>query len=265
VFESVKNPWYDYFVRGFDGEYLKTAIATMAEEAECEPKCYGVVKAIGKGAILLSQIRPLRGNDKIKRVYTRLLSNVGASIHTHLLRTVKEDRDYGIESFMALPYQEHVEYDEMEAYFRDRNYTLNNLGEGVYGWMRQVEKREGVIAIPESAGKTYFLTVFVESDINRDPTRRVNNELPDSSIVPDLYVKINASFKLFVDGHCYADCENPQGDDLDLKIDDVVLDKGMNNVLLVCRGRKEDVRLNVCFKSKYGDLMEGLRYHLTLD
>jgi hypothetical protein len=181
------------------------------------------------------------------------------------LSYVKVERDYGIESLMALPFQVYQDYQKVEAYFGDPHYTLNNLGEGVYGWMKRVEKREGFIAIPESAGKTYFLTVFIESDINRDPTRRANNELPDSSIVPDLVVRGNASFKLFVNGHCYADCDNSQGDEVELKIADVVLERGINPMLIVCRGGEEDVKLNVCFRNKYGDYLEGLRYHLMLD
>lgn len=265
LFESVKNPWYDYFIKGFDGEYMKIAIATMAEELEFNPKCYGLIKSIGKGSVLFTQIMLLKENDKVKRVYARLLGNIGASINTLLLSYNREEKDYGIEFFMALLYQAHYDYEKMEAYFSDRSYTLNNLGEGVYGWMKRLEKKDGYITIPDSAGKIYFLTVFIDSDINRDPLRRASNELPDSSIVPDLYINMNCSFKLFVNGYCYSDYANSNMECAELKIDDVVLEKGLNNMLLVCKGGKENARFSACFKNKYGDNVDGLKYYLTLD
>jgi hypothetical protein len=55
LLSGVTAPWADYFVRGLDAEYLKTAVATMALAAPAAPRCYGVRVRVGRGALLVSQ------------------------------------------------------------------------------------------------------------------------------------------------------------------------------------------------------------------
>ena len=266
LWESLQNPWVDYFIKHHDEEFRKVAVATMIGESEFKAQCYGLVKNIGQGNILFSQVRLLNDNEKIKRIYARLLSNLEAEIQTQLLSYVKDQKDYGIESVMALPHLEHQDYAQMEAYFIDPNFILNNLGEGVYGWMKPLHKENGQITVPNSARQTYFLTVFVESVLNRDLSKRVTGVLPDPSIVPDMDVSINCSFKLFINGHCHFDYQNPQNDLVDLHLEDTVLSQGINRVVLVCRAASEEnIKLNACFKNKFGDYLTDLKYHLTQD
>jgi len=265
LWENVKNPWEAYFIDGHSEEYRKVAMATMIEEAAFERRCYGLVVDIGQGTVILTQIRPLAGNDKIKRVYARLLSNLGAEIHTQLLSYLKDEKDYGIESVMALPHLAHQDYARMEAYFTDPDFILNNLGEGVFGWMKPLQKRDGCITVPDSAGQTWFLTLFIESELNRDPSQRASGVLPDPSIVPDMEVSGNSSFKLFINGRCQAEYENPEGALVDLHLEDTVLSQGINRVMFICRAKNDDIKLNARFKNKFGDYLTDLKYQLTLD
>jgi hypothetical protein len=107
------------------------------------------------------------------------------------------------------------------------------------------------------------MTTFIDSPTNHDPTLRPANELPDSSIVPDLYLTANCPVAVYVNGHCFADFPAaPQGV---VKIDDVVLRQGANRFLLLCRGGIADICLNTWFKSKFGEYLTDLKYHLTMD
>lgn len=268
ILESVKNPWYEFFVENLAEEFMKISIADRVEEKSFIANCYGFIQKVDKGEVVVVQLDMVCNNDKIKRIYSRLLANIGAKMDTQILTYEKQEKDFGIQSVMALPKGEHQDYNKMEQYFADKNYLLNNLGEGVFGWMKRVEKKDGIIHIAESAGKTYFMTVFIQSDTNRNPEKRENGQLPDSSIVPDIYMDINCLYKLFVNGYKYFDFDDyklSQDEQGTFKIDDVVLDKGINRMCIICQGGNEDIQINICFKNKYGDYINGLKYLLTLD
>ena len=263
LFESVHNPWVEFFVNGRDAEFQKIPVATMVQKAEFQPSVYGARQAVGRGAVIFSQVLLNPENEKVRRVYTRLLGNLSINIRTALFDHLKGDQDYGIEAFMALSYGPGQDYNAMLAYFTDPHYVLNNLGEGVYGWMKRQEKTAGAITIPGSAGKTTFLTVFIESETNRDPSQRATGELPDSSIVPDLFLQVNCPFQLYVNGICCADeVDTPKET---VKIGDVLLNKGINRLAAVCKGGAEDIRVNAWLKDKHGGVVPGLKYRLTLD
>lgn len=132
--------------------------------------------------------------------------------------------------------------------------------------MQPAEKKNGMITIPESAGKTYFLTVFLESDINRDPSRRENNELPNEKIIPDLFVDTNSDMNIFVNGKKYANIHLKDNRDEKVRIDGVLISKGINRIVLIVRAGKEDLRFNVALKDKSGEsITSGITFKLTLD
>ena len=265
LFESVKNPWHTYFIKGCDTEYMKIGVSDITMKEEFTPECYGAFKKLGKGEIIISNIEMI-SNDKVKRIYTTLLSNIGADINTKILTYLKSEIDIGIPYFMALPYDEKNDYETEERYFSAPDYVLNNLGEGVYGWMKRVEKQDGFINIPDSRNKTFFLTLFIESEVNRNPEKRADGELPDSSIVPDLFLDINRSYKIYVNGKCYGENNiNFCKEQAAVKVEDVTLDKGINRVCLICHAGEDDCKFNMFLKNKYGDSVEGIRYILTLD
>ncbi len=264
VLVSINTPWEDMFVNDLADEKIKQATIHMWKNRSFEELCYCGYLPSGKGGIMFSQLDNAQDNNKLKRIYNRLLSNMGAEIKTDLFTYSKEEKDFSIGMFMALRYEPHNNYEEEEAYFSDSSYVLNHLGEGVYGWMTRVEKKNGFISIEGSAGKTYFLTLFINSEINRDPQKRMAGELPDSSIVPDLLLTANCGIKLFVNGKLIF--HDPGSGELnDHKIEDTVLDKGLNRFTVACFGGSSDILFNCCFINKYGDFINDLKYDLTID
>jgi hypothetical protein len=264
LFESSHNPWEAFFVQGKDAEYQKIAVATEIERKNHTIHCYGSVLPVGQGRIIFSQVLLESGNEKVRRIYTRLLSALNAHIHTRLLTDVRAKSDFAIDQWMGLPHEAYQDAAAMEKYFTDPEFALNNLGEGVYGWMKRLKRSDAMIKIPNSAGRLYFLSVFVNSDFNRDPSKRDAQELPDSSIVPDLYLQANCAFRLYVNG-LQISAETPESPQNVVKVEDVVLSQGINRLIFVCQGGQEDICLNAWFLNKYGDPLTGLHYQLTLD
>lgn len=258
-----RNPWKKYFVDGLGAEPIKIQIYTKLMKENFENRCHGVVAKYGKGRIIIPQVELLE-DDKIMRFFTTLLSNLGADMRQDFLEYIKQETDFAIPEIMSLIYNGCYDYTKMLDYFSSSQYSLNNLGEGVYGWMTRIEKKDGFIHIPNSAGKKVFCTVFPDSDRNRNPMKRNEGELPDSSIVPDLIITSNCSFKLWVNGIFYSEYFN-EGKMQKVKVQDILLDKGINRLFILCEGCADDIRINASFINKYGDRVEGLSYRLTLD
>ncbi len=143
--------------------------------------------AVGQGEVVLWQVDHRLDSEKVRRGWARLLANLGAGLATPLFTYRKAPADLGIPAFMGIARQPYMDEAAMTAYFSDPGYILNNLGEGVFGWMQRQDKRAGRVVVPNSAGQSWFLTVFVESEVNRDPEQRGTDVLPDPSLVPDLY------------------------------------------------------------------------------
>ncbi len=265
LLQSVQNPWPQFFLQGQDGEPIKMAVADRVLAEPFVPRRCGVRVPVGRGSVVLCQLLPDADNVKLRRAWLRLLANVGLSIATPLLGYVKHPEDSCIPHMMALLLAEHQDAGAALAYFTDAAYVLNNLGEGVYGWMKRVEKQEGRLTVPGSAHRPVFLTVFVWSELNRDPLKRRDGELPDSSIVPDVLLAANCATRLFVNGKEYAVPASPMNAAGEFRIADVVIDRGVNRIALACRGGGEDVSVGLRFASMYGGHPDGLKYQLTMD
>ena len=264
ILSNVNNPWYEYFIEHLDAEPIKISIATMNQKRQFNKKYYAAAVNVGKGRLIVCQVR-LDSIEKNIRLYSRLLANLGAHIRTELLVYIKEKSDYAVDTMMGLSYNGKAAFDQIKQHFSDRKFVLNNLGECVYGWMTRYEKTDGYISIPGSSNKIFFMTVFIESEINRNPLKRENGQLPDSSIVPDLYINANCSFELWVNGVLYKIHNSASGDTETVKVDDVLLDKGINPMLLVMYGGVNDIKFSTTYINKYGDPVNGLNYRLTLD
>jgi hypothetical protein len=100
--------------------------------------------------------------------------------------------------------------------------------------------------------------------MNRDPGKRPAGTLPDNSIVPDLLVSANCAFKLFVNGRLYYS-QTEVGKPVEVKVEDVLLDEGLNRLALFCQAGTVDAQFNLCFKTKFGEYLPGLKYQLTMD
>ena len=209
LLQDPHTPWEVYFVRREVDEYQKMARATQILAEPFVSRTYGARVAVGQGEVVLWQVDHRLDSEKVRRGWARLLANLGAGLATPLFTYRKAPADLGIPAFMGIARQPYMDEAAMTAYFSDPGYILNNLGEGVFGWMQRQDKRSGRVVVPNSAGQSWFLTVFIESEVNRDPEQRGTDVLPDPSLVPDLYLEINRSFRLYLNGRCLADSSAP--------------------------------------------------------
>ena len=263
LLQDVQVPWETFFVRQESQEYQKMARATQILAQPFVSRTYGARVTVGAGQVVLWQVDYRLDSEKVRRGWTRLLANLGARLTTPLFTYRKAPADLGIPAFMGIARQPHMDEVAMTTYFSDPGYILNNLGEGVYGWMQRQEQRGGWVVVPGSAGQTWFLTVFIESEVNRDPEQRGTDVLPDPSLVPDLYLEINCPFRLYLNGRCLADLPAPTN--APAKIEDALLCQGINRLVMICHGGETDIRLNAWFKDKLGAFLPDLRFRLTLD
>ena len=183
LLQDLHTPWEVYFVRREVDEYQKMARATQILAEPFVPCTYGARVAVGEGEVVLWQVDYRLDSEKVRRGWARLLANLGAGLATPLFTYRKAPADLGIPAFMGIARQPYMDEAAMTAYFSDPGYILNNLGEGVFGWMQRQDKRAGRVVVPGSAGQSWFLTVFVESEVNRDPEQRGTDVLPDPSLV----------------------------------------------------------------------------------
>lgn len=265
LLQDVHNPWRDFFINGMDGEWIKMAIATMNHDSAggFPSRTYAARLPVGKGALIFCQILPEMENVKVRRIYNRLLSNLGADVDGDLFTHIFPARERGIPAFMGLARKPHQDEAAMRAYFASPDYTLNNLGEGVFGWMLRLEQREGRITIPHSAGQVWFLSVFIDSEINRDPSRRNSGELPDSSLVPDLWITTNCPVTVYLNGKLLAEFERTASGEKNLG--DALLRQGINRLVFIFQGGTEDIGFRAWLTTKLGEQVRDIRTRLTLD
>ncbi len=270
LFTDVHAPWHRYFASRELRECQKNAIANIVVGEPFEPRAFGVARRVGRGWVVLSQLllpderqRDADYGIKLRRVYARLLANLGADVRSPLFTHVKAAQDVSAPGLMALIPEPQQDAVAVESFFADPRFALNALGETPFGRMRPVERQAGAICVAESRGRTCFLTTFIESEINRDPSRRAADELPDSSIVPDLRLGRNCAVRVYVNGRPVADLEQPAGDET-VTVPDVPLWQGLNRLALVCRGGGEDIRLSLILLDKRGGPAGGIKYQLTL-
>jgi beta-galactosidase len=263
LLREVIAPWVDYFVGHRDSEHQKIAVATRVMHRAGPGRVYMTRLSVGKGTLILCQVHPDPEDEKTARFYRRLLANLGACIRTSLLERPPSVQESGIGALMALPREPHHDPDAIEAYFSDPGYTLNNLGEGVFGWMKRVDARRGVITVPGSAGRTVYLTTFVEAGPGWNPEERPSGELPDPGKVPDLFFKANCAARVYVNGKLRANFDGPLS--AAARIEDVPLSNGINRIVIACAAGREDAVVSAWLRTKHGEAVSGLRYQLTLD
>ncbi|OWR30674.1 hypothetical protein CDO73_08735, partial [Saccharibacillus sp. O23] len=154
---------------------------------------------------------------------------------------------------------------------------LNNLGEGLYGWMKKKERgpQDGRMRIQDSAGGLWFLSAFVlpaapdkisESVSETDCETEVRSRSEDSAAFADdesdfsavpvrLRVESNAlSARLWLNGRPLQG-PHPVGELL----------AGVNRLIVEARAGAEDLALAVFFEHPDGRPLEGLRYRMTID
>jgi hypothetical protein len=250
------TPWYDYYVNDLCQEYRRIALVSMNEEKKEPEKPYLAKFACGSGEFIISQITIDNDSDKSQRLYSRLFANLGAFVTGNAFSYHKLDADYAVEFFMTLPHEEYKDYKAEEAYYTDKEYSLNNLGEGLYGWMNKVERNrnDGFITIPNSQGRICFLTCFVEWGTSGA-----------DFINCAISINANCSFKIWINGELCAEQSENKDEGKAHLINDITLQKGVNRLVINATSDKDEIRLRPVFKTTNGDYLDHLRYKLTID
>ncbi len=259
---SLHNPWEKMYVQGVDMEALKIAGITNKLAEDFVGAKYGAEVKIGKGSLIICQVLP-DDNPRVARFFGRLLYNAGLSSQLRFLQKIKSDADFAIPAVMALEHSSTYALDEMIAYYKSRDYKLNNLGEGLYGWMSRIFKTDGWLTAKASAGKTVLMTAYVQSPVNRNNFEREENSLPDPTITPDLLISCNCNARIWISDR-YIGQVGPSIQKAS-KLEDAPLNKGVNNILIVAEGAQEDLQVSIVFINKFGEFLKDLSYRLTID
>ncbi|MFD1176957.1 glycoside hydrolase family 2 TIM barrel-domain containing protein [Paenibacillus puldeungensis] len=240
--------WKDYFVHGYTAEYSRLALVELNRRKARPAGAFLVQLKAGAGSILCSQLLPEPASDKALRLYTRLLANLGADFDDGLLESEKGDGEWAAPAMMALPCPPHVDFDAMKAYYIDPEFSLNNLGEGLYGWMQKKERRpgDGKLHIANAGHDPWFFSCFVgvpegtgaEGHIRRGRLR----------------IHADATYEVYLNGKLVPEPEK-----------ELTLAAGINRLIAIVRGTGENLNLGLVFLHPDGAYMKDLEYRLTLD
>lgn len=247
---SVENTaWKDYFVRLYPAEYSKLALVEFNRDSNQTAGDFVVETQTGEGAVLCCQLLMNADSDKAIRLYTRLLANLGAEFADNVLKRVKGEGQWAVESVMSLPCPPHVNYEAMKAYYTDPEFSLNNLGEGLYGWMKKKERRaeDGAFLIREPGGVPWFLSCFVHVH-DRDGQGSGN------SLQGFLQIKTGLPYEIYVNGRLVPE----PGEHIELQY-------GINRLIAIVQSTQEDIRFGMVLRNKDGSFMRNLQYRLTMD
>ncbi len=238
------TPWHDYYARGCADEYAIIPLISINEENKQPEKTYLWEIPMGNGKIILSQLTNEKDNEKDIRVYSRMLANLGCEIIGNVFKYTKTDIDYAVDYFMTLPCPQYKDYKAALSYYTDKEYSLNNLGEGLYGWMRKIEKNmaDGTITVPGSQGERLFLTCFADYSGEEDLTEC----FADFTANSDATLWING--EPIEKGASFPMC------------------RGINRIVIDAKAEPEqDFSVRVIFKDINSQPVSHLAYRLTLD
>ncbi|WP_435164291.1 glycoside hydrolase family 2 protein [Paenibacillus glycanilyticus] len=237
--------WHDYFIGQHTDEYSRLALVELNREKEQPAGHYLLHMQAGQGLFMLSQLLLEPESDKSIRLYTRLLANLGASFNDGLLSAVKGSSQWAVEKIMAMPCRPYVDFEAMKAYYIDPEFSLNNLGEGLYGWMQKKERSrdDGTFRILNPNGDRWFLSCFVYM---LDPSSEVKKGR--------LQITTNSSCEIYING-------SP----VDAPDQEITLQAGINRLIAIVDGTEEDIRIGMVLKNTDGTPMKHLQYKLTLD
>lgn len=241
--------WKDYFVHGHTSEYSRLALVELNRDQQRPAGSFVLQAEQERGSIILSQLLLEPDSAKSIRLYSRLLANLGATIDDGLLHSSKTDAHWSVEKVMALPCKPWVNYEEMKAYYTDPEFSLNNLGEGLYGWMLKKERSssDGAFLIQNPGDERWFLSCFVHGfDPSCSPF--------DGILRGKLQVNTNCEYEIYLNGCRVPDPERH-----------IELRAGINRLIAIVQGAGEDIRFGMVFRNADGSYMRHLQYRLTLD
>lgn len=253
--------WKDFFVGQYAAEYSRLALVEYNRDKACSSGVFLAGVPAGEGQLLFSQLLTDASSAKSIRLYTRLLANLGANFEDGLLESVKGDGEWAVESLMALPCPPYVDFAAMKSYYTDPEFSLNNLGEGLYGWMQKKERSssDGTVLLNSPGGTPWFLSCFVhvpagtgagvEGGVEAEAGASVSVERSGR-----LRVNANAPCDIYLNGRLEPDPESR-----------ITLLPGVNRLIAIMQSGSEDVRLGIVFLNEDGSYMKDLQYRMTMD
>ncbi|MEK3838305.1 glycoside hydrolase family 2 TIM barrel-domain containing protein [Paenibacillus sp. FSL M7-0896] len=245
--------WKDYFAGQHTAEYSRLALVELNRRKAAAPGAFVIRQAAGAGEILCSQLLADPDSDKSLRLYTRLLGNLGATFADELLLHDKGDAQWAVEAAMTLFCPPHTDYEAMKDYYTDPEFSLNNLGEGLYGWMKKKERRpDGTFLIPAPEGRSLFLSCFVHLPETADAAS--DSVSSDGIRTGRLRVNSACAFEIYMNGRLVADPEQ-----------EITLASGINRLIAIVRGAQEDIAFGMVFLNTDGTYMNDLEFRLTMD
>ena len=241
--------WEDLFVNGYGSEHFKRALVKYNQLNKKPSAPFMISKAVGTGETIAVQFINNPDYDKSIRVYTRIFDNLGAAFKDDCMASVKGDAQNSLEMIMALPYMPYQDFDRAFEYYSDPEFSLNNLGEGLYGWMKKTERnrRDGYLYIANSENNTMFMTAFVH--VLENPSQ------PDSLKDETEYcisVDATRAYKLYINGK-------------EVQSEKITLKKGINRMFILSEKSEVPMKLKVIFKNTDGSYATNLLYRLTTD
>ncbi|MGG6312549.1 hypothetical protein [Paenibacillus macerans] len=238
--------WKDYFVQGHTAEYSRQALVELNRRKARPSGAFLIEAKVGRGTVVCSQLLPDPESDKSLRLYTRLLANLGASFDDLLLEEEKGDGEWAVEAMMALPCPAYVDYGAMRDYYTDPEFSLNNLGEGLYGWMQKKERRStGLLHIANAGRNPWFLSCFVTVPEEGEAPRRGRlRVLADAA----------STVEIVLNGEVVPEPEK-----------ELIMNPGLNRLIAIVRGTGGDLDFGWVFLHPDGRYMKDLSYSLTLD
>lgn len=270
--------WKDFFVGQYAAEYSRLALVEFNRDKTRESGVFLARLPLLNGQLLFSQLLLDADSAKSIRLYTRLLANLGAAFGDGLLESVKGDGEWAVESLMALPCPPYVDFAAMKSYYTDPEFSLNNLGEGLYGWMKKKERsrEDGTVLLDNPGGTPWFLSCFVhvpaagagaedDAGVNAD-TDTGNRLAADTDAgaaaesgtagerIGKLRINTNASCEIYLNGKLETEPQKR-----------ITLLPGVNRLIAIVHSAKEDVRLGLVFLNEDDQYMKDLQYRMTMD
>ncbi|OWA36994.1 glycoside hydrolase family 2 [Saccharibacillus sp. O16] len=260
--------WKDYFVKEYTAEYSRLALVELNRRTAREPGAFVIEVPLGAGSIICSQLFIEPDSDKALRLYARICANLGASLDDGLLNASDEKAKWAVETVMALPCAPHVDYEAMKTYYIDPEFSLNNLGEGLYGWMKKRERRreDGMLRILAEDQEPWFVSVFIEvPEAAEQAVEATSEETSQGSLKPGtegkgrvgrlgLRTRHVQRFELYLNG---ALVEQPE--------QELNLQSGLNRLIIIAQGEKGPFEMGLNLLHEDGRPMKDLAYRLTLD
>ena len=241
--------WEDTFVEKYSAEYCRRSLVGInLEKAPSQGGC-ALRISMGKGEILLCQILVDSTYDKSVRLYRCVLDALSVSWRETKHWPAEAVRQ-AVPEWMALACQPWQDRQAMGMYFTDAQYSLNNLGEGLYGWMKHVEKdrTDGFVCVDQWPGRPLFLTMFLYSDQEREAIAAI---------------ECSRSVQIWCRGEKIFQGSNPSGGKYCLKLS---LKQGRNVICVEAEADMDPLRLFMLILGSDGRFLAGhLWYRLTVD